>query len=300
MARIVSIDIGTSRIKVALFDETGNMNSLLSRRLDRAASPDTQDAVQWFDVTATLLRELNSACPEAADAVVLTGNMHALLGVDRDGSPVAPAQLWSDNSAQKESDQLNALFRDALLERFGNASIPVFTLPKIMRMKKETPERYAGTVKFLQSKDYIAYRLTGNFVTDPSDASGTLAMELDSKQWSVPLLDELKLDAGKLPDILKFISGIGMGEDKQSARKFPALHGLCSERRMAESESFAYPCRSLGVDRKFCDVSGNDTDFHRITSCFKKRRNISSACSSCSRSVSKFFTIALPADSMSG
>ena len=55
-----------------------------------------------------------------------------------------------------------------------------------------------------------------------------------------------------------------------------------------------------GVDRKFCDVSGNDTDFHRITSCFKKRRNISSACSSCSRSVSKFFTIALPADSMSG
>lgn len=202
MARIVSIDIGTSRIKVALFDETGNMNSLLSRRLDRAASPDTQDAVQWFDVTATLLRELNSACPEAADAVVLTGNMHALLGVDRDGSPVAPAQLWSDNSAQKESDQLNALFRDALLEHFGNASIPVFTLPKIMRMKKETPERYAGTVKFLQSKDYIAYRLTGNFVTDPSDASGTLAMELDSKQWSVPLLDELKLDAGKLPDIL--------------------------------------------------------------------------------------------------
>lgn len=202
MARIVSIDIGTSRIKVALFDETGNMNSLLSRRLDRAASPDTQDAVQWFDVTASLLRKLNSACPETADAVVLTGNMHALLGVDRDGSPVAPAQLWSDNSAQEESDQLNALFHDALLERFGNASIPVFTLPKIMRMKKETPERYAGTVKFLQSKDYIAYRLTGNFVTDPSDASGTLAMELDSKQWSVSLLDELMLDAGKLPDIL--------------------------------------------------------------------------------------------------
>lgn len=184
MARIVSIDIGTSRIKVALFDETGNMNSLLSRRLDRAASPDTQDAVQWFDVTATLLRELNSACPEAADAVVLTGNMHALLGVDRDGSPVAPHSCGATTPRKKESDQLNALFRDALLERFGNASIPVFTLPKIMRMKKETPERYAGTVKFLQSKDYIAYRLTGNFVTDPSDASGTLAMELESKQWS--------------------------------------------------------------------------------------------------------------------
>ncbi len=202
MARIVSIDIGTSRIKVALFDETGNMSSLLSRRLDRAAAPDTQDAVQWFDVTAALLRELNSAGREKVDAVVLTGNMHALLGVDRDGSPVAPAQLWSDGSAQEESDRLNTLFRDTLLERFGNASAPVFTLPKIMRMRKRTPELYAKTVKFLQSKDYIAYRLTGNFVTDPSDASGTLAMELDSKQWSAPLLDELRLDVGKLPDIL--------------------------------------------------------------------------------------------------
>lgn len=152
MARIVSIDIGTSRIKVALFDETGNMNSLLSRRLDRAASPDTQDAVQWFDVTASLLRKLNSACPETADAVVLTGNMHALLGVDRDGSPVAPAQLWSDNSAQEESDQLNALFHDALLERFGNASIPVFTLPKIMRMKKKRRNGMPGRSNFCKAR----------------------------------------------------------------------------------------------------------------------------------------------------
>ncbi len=201
MASIISIDIGTSRIKAARFDETGAMTDLNSRRLDRAASPDTQDAVQWFEATAALLREITAGKP-GADAVVLTGNMHALLGVDKTGTPVAPAILWSDNSAQTESDDLNRIYGWKLLDDFGNASIPVFTLPKIMRMKKCFPEQYASTYKFLQSKDYTAYCLTGNFATDPTDASGTLAMNLESKSWSVDLLADQQIEIDKMPQIL--------------------------------------------------------------------------------------------------
>ncbi len=201
MTKIISIDIGTSRIKAALFDEAGNMSGLVSRRLDRAVSPDTQSAEQWFDVTAVLLREL-TAENEPAQAVVLTGNMHALLGIDKDGRSVAPALLWSDHSAGRESDELNRIYGNALPEKFGNTSIPVFTLPKILRMKRTVPELYRRTEKFLQSKDYIAFRLTGCFATDPCDASGTLAMELATKQWSESLLSDLDLDAGKMPEIL--------------------------------------------------------------------------------------------------
>ncbi len=201
MAKIVSIDIGTSRIKTAIFDKKGAMSNLLSRRLNRAASPDTQKAEEWREVTFALLREL-TALSGTPDAVVLTGNMHALLGVDHRGNPVAPALLWSDNSAAEESDWLNDRYGKELLETFGNSSIPVFTLPKIMRMKKTAPELYSKTACFLQSKDYIACCLTGKFVTDQSDASGTLIMELESKRWSDSLLNDLTIDRSKMPEIL--------------------------------------------------------------------------------------------------
>lgn len=209
MPRILSIDIGTSRIKVAAFDEAGRMDTLLSRRLNRAAAPDTQNAAEWFDAAGALLREHTEKSEKTPDAVALTGNMHALLGVSSDSRPVAPATLWSSNIAQTESDELNARYGTLLPERFGNASIPVFTLPKILHMKRHAPERYAKTCRFLQSKDYIALCLTGNFATDPSDASGTLAMELETRQWSNSLLGDLGIDSAKMPQILPSCSICG-------------------------------------------------------------------------------------------
>ena len=199
--KIIAVDIGTSRIKTAAFDESGRMSGLRSKRLDRAASPVTQDAEEWFTAAAGLLRELTAGLGDKPDAVVLTGNMHALLGLDGDGKPVAPAVLWSDNSAQAESDELNRRYGDDLPARFGSRAIPVFTLPKIMQMKNERPELYRRSAVFLQSKDFVTFRLTGKAVTDPTDASGVLAMDLDSKQWSESLLDELGIDPGKLPPV---------------------------------------------------------------------------------------------------
>ncbi|MBO4304392.1 MAG: hypothetical protein J6A21_07395 [Lentisphaeria bacterium] len=205
--KICALDIGTSRIKAALFSETGEMLSLVSQRLPRASSPHTQDAEAWYSISAQLLRELKKKA--SPDAIVLTGNMHALLGVDREGNPVENAVLWSDQSAQKESDELNARFGNTLLDDFGNRSIPVFTLPKIMKMKRERESLYRKTAKFLQSKDFVTLRLTGNAVTDPSDASGTLLMRYGSNAWAEDLCGELEIDPGKLPEILPSCSVCG-------------------------------------------------------------------------------------------
>lgn len=200
--KIVAVDIGTSRIKSACFDETGRMDHLVSRRLDRAASPETQEAEEWFAVAAELLKELTAALGTPADAVVLTGNMHALLGIDAAGEPVAPAVLWSDNSAQAESEELNARYGETLLARFGNRSIPVFTLPKILRMKRNSPELHRRAATFMQSKDFIAFRLTGRRATDPTDASGVLGMDLGTGAWDRDFFAELGIDVAKMPEIL--------------------------------------------------------------------------------------------------
>ena len=199
---IICIDIGTSRIKTASFDENGNMSGLLSQRLDRASSPNTQDAQEWFSVTAKLLRELVCQLGCAADAVVLTGNMHALLGIDNAGNAVAPALLWSDNSSQAESDYLNEHYGDMLVSMCMNQATPVFTLPKIMQMKRFRREQYDATETFMQSKDYIAFRLTGNRITDPTDGSGVLGMELHKNTWSEAFFSDIGIDITKLPEIL--------------------------------------------------------------------------------------------------
>ena len=209
MSSILAVDLGTSRIKTALFAPDGTMTMLLSRRLDRAASPELQDAEEWFDVSVGLIRELASKTNGDVDGVVLTGNMHALLGIDADGVPVSPARLWSDNSAQLEADELNRRYGPTLLERFGCRAIPVFTLPKIMRMKRCRPDRYRRTAVFLQSKDFLTFRLTGRAVTDPTDASGVLGMDLRTQSWSRDLFADLGIDDGKLPEILPSASVCG-------------------------------------------------------------------------------------------
>lgn len=199
----LSIDIGTSRIKCAVFDSKGDMLALRSIRLPRAASPDLQEAQVWIDCCVTLLKEMLAlpGCPEI-DVVALTGNMHALLGVDENGVPLAPARLWCDNSAIAESDELNARYKDAFLEKAGNVSTPVFTLPKLLKLRRGQPELYNLTHKYLQSKDIVAHFLTGRFVTDPVDASGTLLMELQGHRWWSGMFAELGLDQGKMPEIV--------------------------------------------------------------------------------------------------
>lgn len=207
-AKIIAVDIGTSRIKAASFDETGVMSGLESLRLDRAASPDSQDASQWADASFKLLRTVSERTGQP-DAVVLTGNMHALLGVDPGGVPTAPAELWSSGAARAESDGLNVRFGDELPDRFGNRCIPAFTLPKMLRMKRLSPESYKRTWKFLQSKDFVSFKLTGKMVTDPSDASGVFGFEPASGAWDRDFFRSLDLDPEKLPDVLPSASVCG-------------------------------------------------------------------------------------------
>ena len=209
MSRIIAIDVGTSRIKCAAFDADGSMHGLLSQRLDRASAPDSQDAEEWFRAVSVLLRQVTAGAGQGAEAVVLTGNMHALLGVDAKGNPVAPVRLWSDNRAKRESDELNARYGDLLATHYGNQSIPIFSLPKILQMKREALDEYHRTAKYLQSKDYIAMRLTGRLATDPTDASGVLGMRLADNAWDADFFAELQLDLNKMPDILPSTSIVG-------------------------------------------------------------------------------------------
>lgn len=215
-AKIIALDIGTSRIKAAAFDETGTMSGLESLRLDRAASPDSQDAEQLASASFRLLRIVSERTGQP-DAVALTGNMHALLGADPQGIPTVPAELWSSVAARGESDELNEKYGGALPERFGNRCIPAFTLPKLLRMRRSRPDLYKASRKFLQSKDFVSFRLTGKMVTDPSDASGFFGFDPAARVWDTDFFRDLGLDPDKLPEVLPSASICGHVTDSAAA-----------------------------------------------------------------------------------
>lgn len=211
MTRFLCIDIGTSRVKAALLNAEGALLALEFERTERTSSPDFQNAEEWPAAAARLIRRLAEKCTAAQcpDAVSVTGNMHALLGIDSSGRPVADAELWCSNAAMEESEFLNRRFRARLLEISGNIATPVFTLPKMLKMKRESSALYRSVKFFLQPKDYLSFRLTGNAVTDPSDASGTLLFSPDRRAWDLEFAKELGLDPGKLPDVLESASVCG-------------------------------------------------------------------------------------------
>lgn len=203
MSCILCIDIGTSRIKTAFINEHGEMPVLHSERIERASSPDTQDALVWRDTTIRLLKKMSEEAEKYQPvAISLTGNMHALLGIGDDGKPVADAILWCANSATEESQELIRKYPD-FAKKYGNLPAPVFTLPKMIQCAQKTPELYRKIKCFLQPKDDIGYLLTGKFATDPSDASGMMPFLPDERCWDSEMIRELGLDPEKFPEVIE-------------------------------------------------------------------------------------------------
>lgn len=203
MSCILCIDIGTSRIKTALINDQGAMPVMYSERIERAASPDVQDALVWRETTLRLLKKMSEETEKFKPlAISLTGNMHALLGIGEDGEPVADAILWCANNAAAESQVLIRKYPD-FAKKYGNLPAPVFTLPKMLQCAQKTPEIYHKTKCFLQPKDDIGFLLTGTFATDPSDASGMMPFLPDERCWDFEMIRELGLDPEKYPEVIE-------------------------------------------------------------------------------------------------
>lgn len=198
-----AVDIGTSTVKCAVLDENGTFLWCGRSRIKRAENPNRQNPEEWWDKVSFLLRdEMPPSLRKELSSLTLTGNMHALLGIDQEGKAVEDAVLWSEVDAGKEAEFLNDHFKKSLLESTGNIATPVFTLPKLLKMKEERPSLYKKSRVFLQSKDYILWKLTGKFLTDPSDASGVLLMDLSRNSWNKELMEALELDEEKFPPVI--------------------------------------------------------------------------------------------------
>ena len=136
------------------------------------------------------------------------GQMHGLVTLDDQDQVIRPAILWNDGRTSEETDYLNNVIgKDKLSQYTANIAFAGFTAPKILWMKKNEPEKFAKVVKIMLPKDYLAYRLSGSFCTDVSDASGMLLLDVKNRCWSKEMMEICGVKEEQLPKVYESWEG---------------------------------------------------------------------------------------------
>lgn len=210
----IGVDLGTSAVKLLLMDEKGTIHKVVSREYPLYfphPAWSEQNPEDWFAASMDGMKELTSECDKTQVAgISFGGQMHGLVTLDQEDRVIRPAILWNDGRSEKETLYLNqAIGREKLSEYTANIAFTGFTAPKILWLKANEPENFARIRKIMLPKDYLAYRLSGCFCTDYSDASGMLLLDVARKGWSAEMMELCGVTREQLPDLYESYQAVG-------------------------------------------------------------------------------------------
>ena len=209
--KLLGIDVGTSGTRAVLLDSDGRVLGSATAAHPAFTSPHPGWAEQhpddwWAAVCSAILECLargNTAASEIS-GVALTGQMHGLVLLDRDGRVLRPSIIWCDQRTEVECSEITEKIGAArLIELTANPALTNFTLPKIWWVQKHEPEVWARAGAILLPKDYIRLRLSGSRATDVADASGTLLFDVANRQWSRAMMEASRLNPDLLPTVFE-------------------------------------------------------------------------------------------------
>ncbi|UWP58687.1 xylulokinase [Ruminococcus gauvreauii] len=210
----IGIDLGTSAVKLLLMDEKGTIYKTVSREYPLyfpRPGWSQQDPEDWFVQTMNGLLELTDGADKGSiRGISFGGQMHGLVVLDDRDRVIRPAILWNDGRTGEETDYLNhQIGQDKLSEYTANIAFAGFTAPKILWLAKHEPENFKRISKIMLPKDYLAYRLSGEFCTDMSDASGMLLLNVKERCWSEEMLSLCGITAKQLPKLYESYEPVG-------------------------------------------------------------------------------------------
>ncbi len=190
----IGVDLGTSAVKLLLMASDGTIVNIVSREYPLYFPHpgwSEQKPEDWFSNTMEGIKELIADVDKSQVAgISFGGQMHGLVILDENDEVIRPAILWNDGRTVEECDYLNNVIgKDKLSEYTANIAFTGFTAPKILWVKNKEPENFARIRKIMLPKDYIAYKLSGVFCTDVSDASGMLIFDVKNRCWSKEMCD---------------------------------------------------------------------------------------------------------------
>ena len=206
MRYLLGIDVGTSGAKTLLIDADGDVVASATSEYPLYTPRPLwaeQEPEDWWRATVGSIRsvlERSGVRPADIAGLGLTGQMHGMVALDDKGQVLRRCIMWND---QRTGEQCAQIMRTVGPERFlaltGNVALPGFTAPKILWVRQNEPEVYARIAQVLLPKDYIRYRLTGEYATEVSDASGTVLFDVAHRRWSAEVLAALDIPEAWMP-----------------------------------------------------------------------------------------------------
>jgi len=207
---LLGIDVGTTGAKALLVNEKGDIVARSSHEYPlHTPRPGwaEQDPADWWQATANAIRDVAGAPGIRAAEIAgmgLSGQMHGSVFLDAQNEVIRPAILWCDQRTADQCDWITrAAGRETVVAETCNPVLTGFTAPKIVWLKQQEPQAYARVRKVLLPKDYIRFRLTGEFATEVSDASGTSLLNIRQRKWSKKMLAALELPEDWLPPVFE-------------------------------------------------------------------------------------------------
>lgn len=286
--RYLGIDIGTTSIKAAVFNSLGERLAL--RSVDYTLDTDAAtgniefDADKYVEMCKTVIDELTAECGKI-DALSVDTQGETIIFTDESGTPVYPAIVWLDNRATEEAALIT--------EKFGNKRVyevtgqPEITAgwpaSKVLWMKKKEPPVFAKIRKIFMLEDYVLYKLSGNFVTEPTIQSSTIYYDVTAGKWWGEMLEFIGITNEMLPKVEKSATAVGeykgikvvTGMLDQIAGTLGA--GVTDESRISEmtgtimaicvmtdkipeyNPNSIIPCHLHAIDGKYCLILWSST-----------------------------------------
>ena len=210
----IGVDLGTSAVKLLLMEGSGRIVKIASREYPLYFPHpgwSEQKPEDWWSNVLEGIKELTAECDKSQIAgISFGGQMHGLVILDENDNVIRPAILWNDGRTQKETDYLNNVIgKDKLVELTANIAFAGFTAPKILWVKANEPENFKKISKIMLPKDFLAYKMSGTFCTDVSDASGMLLLDVKNRTWSKEMLDICGVTEAQMPKLFESYEVVG-------------------------------------------------------------------------------------------
>ncbi len=232
MKTVVGIDNGTQSTKVIFYDIENRQIAAIGRSSHELISNQQgrreQKTEWWLNALRECFSQIDFEIRQSAIAIGVSGQQHGFVPLDQNGSAVYNVKLWNDTETTEECAQITEAYggEDRLVEEVGNPILPGFTAGKILWLKKNEPEAYKRLAHILLPHDFINYYLTGEFFTEPGDASGTAYFNIYTKSWAPEVLQAIDPDTdllSKLPTIIQnHESGGRLTQERASELGLPA------------------------------------------------------------------------------
>ena len=204
----LGIDLGTSGVKIIILDNNDGLVAEASSPLTVSRPAplwSEQNPSDWWQATQLAIAKLKKTDAESlkqVKAIGLSGQMHGATLLDNQSQVIRPAILWNDGRSEVQCKEIEQIEPNTRVIT-GNIAMPGFTAPKLVWLKQHEPDNFNKIAKVLLPKDYLRFLMTGDFASDMSDSAGTLWLDVEKRQWSIPMLNATNLTLEQMPTLFE-------------------------------------------------------------------------------------------------